>query len=157
MSFSAYFFSYIFGTEFTQKWYFLLYSVTVYSKCPFLVHCCCFKLRIWVVLGITEIQCSYYLNKFACRFHSRLPFSVTIGGSQLRFNSDYLCSSGKEKNILVGGRKAGSWTCVLHPAENSGHRTFGCLGILYSSALSLFIFPSLKSCDIIFSEKSRLA
>lgn len=111
-----------FGTEFTQKGYFFLSSVTVYSKCHFLVHCCYPKLRIWVLFGITEIQCSYYLNKFTCHFHSRLSFSFTIGDTQLWFSSGYLCSLGRKKGIIRT-----CWrVCCL---QQNIHRTTVCLGI----------------------------
>lgn len=75
-----------------------------------------------VLFGITEIQCSYYLNKFSCHFHSRLSFLFTIGDVQLSIKNDYLHSwlwrkKSTERTCHRVGGKAGSWTWVCSLQE----------------------------------------
>lgn len=143
MSRLAYFFYWFWNGIHIEEVFFFLCPVTIYSKCNFLVHCCYSKLRICVLFGVTEIQCSYYLNKFICHFCGRLSFSFTTGDSQLWLGSGYLCSClGRKKGTTstswrTGGKAvSGTWVgCV----QQNTYRNTVCLGTFSfsPSALSL--------------------
>lgn len=121
-----------------------------------------------VLFGITEIQGSYYLNKFSCHFHSRLSFLFTIGDVQLSIKNDYLHSclwrkKSTERTCWRVGGKAGSWTWVCSLQE-----TISVTEILGAWAFSLslplpFPFPSPSApttnplYKIIFLKKSLLS
>lgn len=120
--------------------YFILCAVTVYSKCNFLVHCCSSKLRIWVLFGMTEMQCSYHLNKFSCHFCIRLSFFFTTRGVQQWLPMKFLEEEEKyHKNMLEGRRQSRILSLGLFSSAGySSHRTFGCLGIFSFCFLSSF-------------------